>query len=924
MYERHPFRRIPSAFIFILIFTCLLSHITAHADEESVRTVRVAFPEQEGMSFIGRSGKITGYNYDYLQKISEYTGWKMEYIAYPDADANTAVSSALSDLMDGKVDLLGPILKNEQTEQLLEFPENSYGAVYTTLCASNTGNLRESNFMNQAMIKIGLWESAETRNQEVIHYMDSTDIPYEITMFSTAEEQFQALADGTVDAISSVSLSPVANTRIVAQFSPRPYYFAATKGNTELVQELNETIEQINQIQPHLQETLFEAYFRNSDDAFALSDEQKSILSEMHSLNVLCLDYDAPYVYQNNGQPSGLLVSILNAFAAELDLPVTYTFCHTKEEAHTLLNQDDYTILIGMPFTSSYCAENGFIQSEPVIMSALAFAQSPYTEAKDSIAIVRGLDELVDTSQYETVLLCDNATECIKAVTSGKVSAAVGDRSIMEYYIYETGSSLATSLISGETQEVCLAVSRGCPVAFATALNNYIYSISDSVKTGYLSDSNIHNIRFSPSYFVRMHPVLFTVAICLMTFLVAVTIFMSFYTRKINQKNMELRVANDAKSEFLSRMSHDIRTPMNGMIGMLNMADKSADNPEMVRSYLDKMRVASDYLLSLINDVLDMSRMEARQVELEDKSVYLHRIIQSCVDIMQNRAIEEGITLSANGLHQFYPPRVFASEQHIRQILLNLISNSIKYNQPGGTVTVSTSVQKQNSQYITCCFVVSDDGIGMSSEFQQHMFEPFSQENSGSRSNFKGTGLGLSIVKKIVDYKKGEITVDSAPGRGSTFTVTLTFRIDEKYKDEPVTLNPEPICISGMHILAAEDNDMSAEILQLLLEDAGASVTIVKDGQQLVDQFQDSRPGTYDCILTDIMMPVMDGYEATRQIRSMNRADASQIPIIALTANVFAEDMHKAISVGMNAHISKPFDIQQLTDCIRDLSCKKM
>lgn len=920
MSQKTYVRRISSAFFFILLFTFLISGSVNHVNAETSRTVRVAFPEQEGMSFIGRSGKITGYNYDYLQKISEYTGWKMEYIAYPDADANEAVSNALSDLMEGKVDLLGPILKNDQTQMILDFPENSYGTVYTTLCALNTSNLRESNFTNQPLIKIGLWETAKTRNQEVIDYMDSTGIPYEVTYFSTADEQLQALHDGTVDAISSVSLSPIANTRIIAQFSARPYYFATAKGNTDLMEELDRTIEQINQIQPHLQETLFEAYFRTTDDAFALSEDQKNSISSMGQIQVLYLDQDAPYVYQNNGQPAGMLVSILNDFAEELSLPVNYTFCKTRKEARFLLQKNNYDILIGIPFTSDYCAENGFILSEPVIMSALAYVQPPYSESKTSIAVVQGLDELIDTSIYEDVLLCDNAGECINAVTSGKVSAAVGDRSIMEYYIYEAGSSLATSLISGETQEICLAVSRNCTAAFSTALNNYIYSLSDSVKTGYLSDSNIHNSRFSLTYFIRIHPVLFAAAICMVTLLVVLIVFMSFYTRKINQKNMELRVAGDAKSEFLSRMSHDIRTPMNGMIGMLNMAEKSADHPDEVRSYLKKMHVAADYLLSLINDVLDMSRMEAHQVELEDRSVYLHQIVKSCVDIMINRATEDGITLSVDQLDDFYPPRVFASEQHIRQILLNLISNAIKYNYPGGTVTVSAFVKEQTDQYVTCCFVVADTGIGMSADFQQHMFEPFAQENSGARSNFKGTGLGLSIVKKIVDYKKGTIHVDSIPGKGSTFTVTLTFRIDEKYKDEPVKQEIPDVKISDMRILAAEDNDMSAEILQLLLEDAGAYVTVVSDGQQLVDAFANAAPGTYDCILTDVMMPVMDGYDAAKAIRSLKRTDAAAIPIIALTANVFPEDLHKSIAAGMNAHICKPFDVHKLLECLKELS----
>ena len=909
--------------LLLLVLTAAALPVMAETEEssdskEAPRTVRVAFPEQEGMSIIGQSGKVTGYNFDYLQKISEYTGWKMEYIAYPDQDGNEAVSSAMNDLTEGKVDLLGPMLKNEQTEELFSFPENSYGIVYTTLCALTSGNLRSSNFESQKLVKVGLWEQAKTRNGEVISYLDSLNVPYEIIYYDTYDEQIAALRGGSVDVVSSVSLSPIENTRIVEQFAARPYYFAATKGNEELVKELDQAIERINQVQPNLQESLFETYFRNAGDAFVLSEEQKEVLAGMDEIQVLGIDGDAPYVYQKDGKPAGMLVYILEDYAKEVGIKLRFTFCSSREKAQEMIDTGEYDILIGMPFTSAFCAENGYVQSEPVLVSGLAYVQKASKESGDeqTAAVVNGLDELVDLTSYETVLRYDNAKECINAVKKGKADLAIGDRSIMEYYIYDSYSTLTTSLISGETQDVSIAASRACPTEFLAVFNNYLYSLSDAAKTIYLSDGNTHSEAFSLIYFVRVHPAAFTIAVAVILILLTTICFHLIYLNRMKQKNEELRVAGEAKSEFLARMSHDIRTPMNGIVGMLRIADEYAEDPVKVREYHKKIRTASDYLLSLINDVLDMSRMESRQIELENKPADLHGIAVSCVDILRNRAQEAGITIDAHDLDQFHPPQVLASEQHIRQILVNLISNAVKYNRPGGRIVVGASVAQQTEDAVTCRFVVADTGIGMSKEFQEKMFEPFSQENSGARSEFKGTGLGLSIVKKIVERKEGTIQVESAKGVGTTITVTLPFRIDRSGQEIVSEEPTEEISLAGTKILAAEDNQMNAEILQVLLEEAGAEVTLVGDGKQLAEAFEQSKPGTYDCILTDIMMPVMDGYEAARRIRASGHADAAKIPIIALTANAFAEDCQKAMKAGMNAHVTKPLDVEKLKQCL--------
>ena len=906
----------------VLLAGQALTALPVQAAEQERRVVRVAFPEQPGMSYVGHTGKVTGYNYDYLEKISEYTGWQMEYVVYADADANKAVSRAMEDLQSGKVDLMGPLLKNQATEDLYAFPMCSYGLVYTTLCALSTGNIRENNVKNRGLLKVGLWETATTRNAEVIAFLDAEKYNYEITYYSTSEDQVQALQDGEVDVISSVSLSPIPNTRIVEQFAGRQFYFASAKENTGLIRELDATIAKINQVEPQLQDRLYDNYFRNSKDSYLLTETQKANLEKIKSLQVLCIDDDAPYIYQKNGAPAGMLASILNDFAEEMHLELNYTFCASRAEAEALLAENHYDILAGMPFTAGYCAQIGYVKSEPVVESGMALVQNLSGEKPGqtgTIAIVSGLEDLVDTSSYENVQLYDNVQQCIEAVNKKQADVAAGDRSSMEYYISDTYSNLSATPISGETKNICLAVSRDCDAAFLEGLNYYIYGLSDFDKSMYLSEANAHDRPVSLTYFVRANPVQASLFIMFLTALVVLGISMLLYARKMARKNEELRVANDAKSEFLSRISHDIRTPMNGIVGMLDIADKNVENPEMVRKCHRKIQVAAEYLLSLINDVLDMSKLEARKVRLHEESVDLHALVDSCREIMENRAVEAGLSFETPDLADFMPPRVLASERHLRQIFINLIGNAVKYNRPGGRIVLTAQVQEQTENKVVCRFSVSDTGIGMSKSFQNRMFEPFAQEQAESPSEYRGTGLGLAIVKGIVDQMGGQITVNSQKDTGTSIVWTLTFPVDENDQEEDESEGPVALDLTGKRILAAEDNALNAEIVEMMLEEAGAQVTLVENGQLLVEAFAASPVGSVDYILTDVMMPVMDGYEACRAIRAMDRPDAASVLIVAMTANAFSEDIQKSLDAGMNAHISKPFDVNKLQQCLTKL-----
>lgn len=388
--------------------------------------------------------------------------------------------------------------------------------------------------------------------------------------------------------------------------------------------------------------------------------------------------------------------------------------------------------------------------------------------------------------------------------------------------------------------------------------------------------------------------------------------------KKINRKISEARQAAEqasrSKTQFLANMSHDIRTPMNGIIGMLNIADRYVDNPDEVKKYHQKIRMASEYLLSLINDVLDMRKIDQKDIMLLEESVNLRDVIENCRDILEAKAGEQEITLDTTGMAEFNPPQLMASEVHLRQIFMNIISNAIKYNKYGGKIFIQAIVLEQTEDKVTCRFSVTDTGIGMSEDFQKQMFEPFTQEHGENRSEFKGTGLGLSIVKRIIEEMGGEIRVESELDIGTKFSWDLTFPIDKAINERAENIPDRIVTLRGIRVLAAEDNSLNSEILKFILEDMGINVNLVENGELAVKAFQESRPGEYAMILMDIMMPVMDGYEASRIIRNMKRPDAAKIPIIALTANAFAEDIVRSSEAGMDAHITKPIDENKLKE----------
>ena len=386
--------------------------------------------------------------------------------------------------------------------------------------------------------------------------------------------------------------------------------------------------------------------------------------------------------------------------------------------------------------------------------------------------------------------------------------------------------------------------------------------------------------------------------------------------KKQEQAIMELlervRRANSAKSEFLSHMSHDLRTPINGILGMLEIMEKSKDDPARQAECREKIRVSTKHLLSLVNDVLQISKLESGRTAQVKEPFDLHDILKDCITILSPEAEERKVrlVLEPEGIEH---SRVVGNPLHLKQILTNVIDNALKYNRPDGSVFVRVKEMACQDGTADYRFVIEDTGIGIGEEFKEHIFEPFAQEHQGARTNYNGIGLGMAIVKNLVDEMKGIISVESQIGEGSVVRITLPIQIDGcRMEQSGEEERDEYSRIVGMRVLLVEDNEINCEIVEFMLNEAGAEVVTAHDGKAAVDAFTASKPGTFDCVLMDLMMPVMSGYEAARTIRRLDRPDAKTVPIIALSANAFEEDVALAKDAGMNEHLAKPVDMRKM------------
>ncbi len=655
----------------------------------------------------------------------------------------------------------------------------------------------------------------------------------------------------------------------------------------------------------------------------------------------IATDYDfCPNSYYNeDGELSGLYIELMTEAANRIGMRpefITADWISSREnlingDADVLLGLEIFSNMAGTLRTIPVCSDELKVYGKTKIDGAAALA------GKKVALMARSVIETTYDLQCEYVEYSTN-TEILEAVEKGDVDYGICHGAVASKIIEKNGFRLEPSLVISKSYPA-LAV-RDDNEALRDQLNTVLQEMSLDGTIGRLQDKWITEFTKNRSFeYVISENEIFYVTYMLSVLLLSCLVAgfrMNYrrqeryigtlldYQEQLQKSKEETEQANKAKSEFLSRMSHDIRTPLNGIIGYLDLEDGNLQDQNLLQQYRKNARVAAEHLLSLINDILNMSKLEDDKVEFAHEAFNLCDLAGDILALTEIQAKDAGITVvhedcSINISH----PYVYGSPLHVRQIFVNILNNAVKYNRPGGTISCKMETKKQEGNRIWYSCTIQDTGIGMKPEFLEHLFDPFAQEKVDARSVYHGTGLGMAIVKSLVDKMGGIIEVTSEVGVGSTFCVTLPFEIAS---EEDVTGDiavDSQTGIQGVKILLVEDNALNIEIIAELLREQGAKVTCAHNGQEAVDVFSTHPQGSFDVILMDIMMPVMNGMEASKAIRKLERPDAETIPIIALTANAFVEDQKKSQAAGMNAHLTKPLNMGTMIRTITKLLKKE-
>lgn len=885
--------------------------------DHQVKTVRVGWLVNNKGFQEGTPGeRLSGWGYEYLQTLSYYTkGWQYEY-----------VSGTFSELMDmleaGEIDLMPNISYSAEREQKLLFSSNPEGTErYYIYARPDRDDLAKGDPQALQGLTIGC-NSGVMQTIVGQQWLANEDVTCTYKEIDTGSALFEALADGEVDAVimNDTISSPDASPMFYVGSSD--YYFAVPKSRPDLMNDINAAMTTIARDNPRYNEEVKTSYSTQNSGSSSLIGTETTWLKE--NGNTITLGYlknQLPYCTQNDdGEMEGSLASLATTLHDKFGITVkTVAFSSNKQMVKALSKG---TIDVALPLFRDYwlAEQGGAVQSNPMGTVSLTAIHSSNNLDGDLKNIACTANAIVNRFELEslfpdaTVTEFPNADEALKALNKGTASCIIVPstrlQTILDAHDIE---DFETQELTNTAQLSCL-ISRGKPELLGI-INKGIINAGESLSASSYSPTSYSAQESDTFRFIyRNRFAVATVIICVLLAGIVVLIWSLHRAQKERQK---ADAANAAKTAFLTRMSHDIRTPLNGMLGLIEIEELKEGDMQVARESRAKARVAANHLLSLINDILEMGRIEECKVTLEHESFNLKELCDNALVLCKLRASDRGITMLDTSEPYAVDQYMIGSPTHIRQILVNLLDNSIKYNKRGGTVTFSSIVKPLDDEHAVFCFSVSDTGIGMSPEFLKHIYEPFAQEGNDARSKFQGTGMGMPIVKSLIDMMGGTIEISSEVGVGSTFNVQIPLDIDKNPQAREGADEQAISCsLAGMNVLLAEDNELNAEIAQALLESEGIVVTRAADGKEAVELYTSRPAGSFDAILMDIMMPGMDGYEATRAIRLSEKADAADIPIIALTANAFAEDAKAAHDAGMNAHLPKPLDFNKLKNIL--------
>lgn len=918
--------------ISLLVFIMLAFHLSALARTSEKRVLRVAFPQVVGMSWTAEDGSHHGMLVDYLNEIAKYTGWEYEYI-------DTNGQTVLNEFIAGQYELMGGNYYIPGLEEYYAYPDYNMGYSRSLLLArSDDRTIHSYNLESMNGKTIGVYENAKENIRRLKEFLAINGLDCKFQYYSLKDMQkndeglYFYLMNGEIDLLLSGIIYNHDSIRVIATYNSQPYYIVTNPSNKEVLDGLNMALERILDANPNFAAERYAANFPARLVNIQFSDRDLEYVKKRKTITVAVPENWYPFYCKETSQKNhvGIMVDVLDKIKDFTGLDFSYVYAKNYSDAVHLVQRGKADILgfflgdendaaqLGLALSASYVSANNIIVRNkacsypaPGLVGALVESQRfPSGISAEKIRSYPGIKE------------------ALAAVNSGEADFIYGLSSKMEQDISRYHfTNLAPVTLVNDQSAISFALPTPVDPDLLTVLNKAINNLSESERT-VIRNRNLESIgvnEFSLTDFIYANPlqfmfiVMFVLSVLFTALLLAIGARMKATVIQGNLKRAE--AANLAKSEFLSRMSHEIRTPMNGIVGMSTIAMQNIDNTDKIKDCLEKVIMSSKHLLALINDVLDMSKIESGKVELRHESFNFRAFLQDFENLYGEQAKSKGIsyeTILASDLEV----QIIGDSLRLNQVLSNLLSNALKFTPAKGMIKLRVSKTGEDQENVYLRFEVIDTGCGIAEENYDKIFESFEQENVDVTYKYGGTGLGLSIVKRFTGLMGGGIHVTSVQGSGSTFTVDLPFgKIKEsgkptRFSDINGRNDLAKDCYAvdydfkGKRILLVEDNELNREIAEELIGVTGASVESAEDGVQAVEMFKESAEGYYDLILMDVQMPHMDGYEATRCIRALGRSDAQKVPIFAMTANAFAEDVQKSREAGMNAHISKPLNIR--------------
>ena len=929
-----------SACVMLSLLLLLSAVLPVKAAEETApaKVVRVGSFE-DTFNYVNEKGARKGYGYELLETLSGYAGWQFEYVTCDWSDC-------FEKLKNGEIDIIGGISYTEDRTQEMLFSDEPMGVEKYYLYADlSRADISASDFKTLNGKKIGVLMGTEPEVM-LAEWEEKYGLKTEHVNISNNEDVKQKLANHEIDCFVSLEESFWAERGIstITRVGESGIYYAINKNWPDIKEELDDAMRALDEAVPFYTADLYKRYF-SMDYTPILTGEEKAWLRKHGAIRMgfLASDSGVSTFDPATGEFTGVITDYIQ-FAADClgnqELEFQLVGYDSKEAELDALKSGEIDMIFHCDQNPNLAEEYHFACTNTTWTSNLMAVTNKQHFNENNVNRIAVPQNKLSLKKYLAfyypqweIVDCDTQEDAARLVKDGQADCFVTGISSENKYSKKY-SFYSVPLVNPVRS--CFAVNSGNR-SLLSILNKTIKAMPVNMLAGALAMYKSSSRKVTLSDFIKDN--FFMALLVSSTAVAAILLTILKLLRKARKAeaaarkaandtqklNAKLQVAvenaesaNRAKSTFLFNMSHDIRTPMNAIIGYADLASRHLDDPAKLKNYMENIQVCGQNLLMLLNNVLDLARIENDKTEMEYSVSDIEKDFRNCVAMFRNQADSKGQTLMVTTQLQY--PYIYADIPHLTEICTNLVSNAVKYTGAGGTIRCNVT-QKPGEKEGWCDTVVTvaDNGIGMSQEFQKHIFEPFERERTSTVSKVEGSGIGMGIVKKLVGLMGGTVEVESRIGVGSTFTVTIPCRIasEDETQAKRETNPSDQKCLCGTRILLTEDNDLNAEIAVELLQEEGCTVDRAKDGVECVDMLEKAANGTYQLILMDIQMPVMNGYDAARKIRGLDDPQKANIPIIAMTANAFTEDRQVALDAGMNDHIAKPINMNVLVPTLR-------